>query len=256
MRKEQIIRFCRHVRQRQEKHGVTDAFRFLMYQNGKERAAADYGVRVDEERAAVRALNQQQARQEKKQEAKRKGKQKATDGEPARPNPNPNPNERPNSHPNLYSNPIPDPTVGASGSQSQLHHIEISRDRQFAIDPVLLNDGGEQSGTNVPRLHEPGILINNIEMQRLHALGYPLTIPVNGPSEGLPMYCIPASARDRLDDQTGNGVGHQTEVARPAKTPRKKTRTTDARTIEEGQKLLRKEHGKDPGESRRATRRR
>lgn len=231
IKKDIIIKFCCHVRERQEKHGVSEAFRFLRYQNGKERAPAEYGVRAEEERAAVKAQKQKQIREarviaQKDRAANKRGKQKG---------------------PNRNSTPEP---CGTHGPGTGV----IDGNPVMVIDPALLLTGDDSpnpiNGTRVGHAMVPGVmpemvLIGANEMQKLHSTGYPSTIPVNGPGDGPPMYAVPASAQRILDEvrtqtQTECPRNAETNVPQPI-TPRgkrKRSRNADTRTIEEAEKLL------------------
>jgi hypothetical protein len=74
MTKPDILAFFDHVRSRQETHGVAEAFSFKVYHNGTDIVLADYGLRVEEEKAADRALKQTRGRQTQKRSKTNKAK--------------------------------------------------------------------------------------------------------------------------------------------------------------------------------------
>lgn len=199
---------------------------------------ADYGGRVEEEQAAAKALKMSKARGARK-------------GMKSKGQPKPPPQDV-SDRADDESTPIP--TAGATIAGSSLgaqDRVDGSNPHvHFIIDPALLEAGRPDSGDRPDGEHQINpetILINGPEMQHLYGVGYPPTLPVNGPNEGLPMYAVPASASgilnrlttvpeaQTLDETTTNT---QQPMQRRV-SPRKKNRTSDARTVEEGQKLLR-----------------
>lgn len=219
---------------------MSEAFRFRRYQHGKETVTADYGVRVDEQQDAAKAMRTRNARQAGATK-KSKGKQKAA-AEGATHQPNSYPTPRPTPVPNVAGS----STQTLGGNNASGPHVN------FVIDPSLLDEESRPSGdpTNAndagPQGTPKNILINERQMQYLHEVGYPPSLPVNGPNDGLPMYAVPASASsilDRVAIPDGGPTVHDTSTTTRPQTkrrvsPRKKSRTTDARTIEEGQKIL------------------
>jgi hypothetical protein len=81
MTKDGLVALCTHIWKRQEDHGVADAFRFLGYHDGQEMAAAQYGTRVEEKQAAIKAQKTKRARAAAYQAkaSRSKGKQAADD---------------------------------------------------------------------------------------------------------------------------------------------------------------------------------
>ena len=295
IKKEMIINFCRHVKERQDSHGVSEAFQFLRYQNGRDRMSAEYGTRADEDRTAKRALQQKSARKSaalqgrnKKAPAHRKGKErdrgpKNDSGSENQQLTDPNAGE-PEGHQNgahgsgsiysVFSGHVI-PTVEPEQSEpdrvnSQLD-IETQRNLplgQLAIDPALLAEDNRNRArlSKHPRADAGNtdaghILISSTEMQQLNELGHPPVIPVNGPSDGLPMYLVPTAVRDILDQQrqmeqeqleqqilvddarvTINPMaGDEITSKKQKPATQKRGRNADMCTVEEEKALLKKE---------------
>ena len=158
--KDALIELCNHICERQDKYGPEGGFRFKSYFNGKEMVDAEYGTRVDEKRAAARSVKQRKQRKGKE----KKGKKNVEEFE--------------------NSSTIPTPDV-----------VGTSNEYVPQIDPQLLGEAGTTSDT--PRATEAncgGRLVDDAEMQILLANGHPLTIPINGPNDGPPLYYVSAAA--------------------------------------------------------------
>jgi hypothetical protein len=218
---------------------------------------ADYGVRADEEQAAAKAMTMKKAREARKLK-KSKGKHK--------------PRTQDSTHAD-DDGPCPTPTpaaiMGGPASPPKNAEIHPTGHVQFAIDPRLLDLEPRPSAAQtaaIDTVPAPNrILINATEMQQLNDMGYPSSLPVNGPNDGLPMYAVPATAttilaqgslrHSTLTAQTLGQDGSRNMDSQPSPrrvSPRKKTLTADARTVQEGQKLL----NGDSKAARRVTRRR
>ena len=239
IKKDVILNFCQHVRSRQEEHGVPEAFRFLRYQNGKDRVVAEYGTRADEERAAAKALKQKDARAvaKKRRQGNVKGKQKATNNQPV--------------GQGESSEPIGDmPSDSGTSNLPQKHPNRENESPTVTgmcvIDPALLGYmQAEALGSTLGTVSTPGpLLIDELDMERLKAIGHPASIPVNGPNDGPPMYSVPASAWALLESHGTNESDHNDSTGfvadnSPHTMKRKASKkNADARAIEEAQALL------------------
>ena len=218
LKKDIIIKFCRHVRGRQDLHGISEGFRFLSYQNGKVRMAADYQTRADKERAARKALKVKSARlsaavQDRSNRKKDKGKQKARSRVPVLPVGQEDEEDLSDQNERNYpraghrsgsilsvgsQQPIPDPDGCAPDPTTTLNSPPI--------DPALQDNRPTVSPSNQPRPavgedDDTHILITGRDMQILKELGYPSVIPVNGPSDGLPIYAVPTAMGEILERQ-------------------------------------------------------
>lgn len=234
MTKSDIIQFCEHVKQRQEEHGVEEAFRFLKYWNGKEMIAVAYGTSASDERAAERARKQREARAGGKRSNKKKGKRAAAN----------------QAEVDLQA-PANQATVAAA-DPSQVSPQRLTQDPAdiMQIDPILLavtghGDNDPSSSTaamRAPELSAEGMIINEEDMQLLRPLGYGGVLPVNGPNEGPPVYHIPAAAVNVLTQQKmmGNQPAHHapSEATQKLRVPRKRMGNADTQTLQEGQALL------------------
>jgi hypothetical protein len=82
MTKDDLVALCKHICKRQEEHGVAAAFRFIGYYNGTEMVGAEYGTRADDDRAAIRARTEKEARAAGHRDipGTRKGKEPAASG--------------------------------------------------------------------------------------------------------------------------------------------------------------------------------
>jgi hypothetical protein len=172
MNKDAILSLCNHIRNRQEDYGPAEGFKFCAYFDGKKMVKAEYGRKADDEKAAARGKAKQAARKEKRQKQKemQKGKEMST-------------------HPNVDDNALE------------------ANDTPFVlqIDPRLLGvSGGESTNDSTTMFQAPfshsetGKIIDEFEMQKLKAIGYPSTIPVNGPNDGPPRYYVDAAALQLL----------------------------------------------------------
>jgi len=270
IKKDTVLKFCRHVHQREVTYGITEAFRFLKVQRGKELEEVRYGIRADEERAAQKALKQKAAREARaaaKRDKRAKGKNKAK----AR-------------NRELSPDPTLDP-VADGGLALQQNSVNVAgHSAAFAIDPVLLgpHGGGEPQPTAVPEVEPEHILIGEADMRILMAMRHPILFSANGPNEGAPLYAISPSvhgslqqyknkARDLVqnegssstilhqnldtqnpDAQNSDGQNSDTQKklkARPSRKiaqtleeprpARKRGLNADAQTIEEAKQILR-----------------
>src|SRR5271168_1671546 len=77
MTKEAIVELCTHIRERQETHGVHDAFVFRQYADKGKMIPAEYRIRADQVRAAGQAAKQQASWKAK---ANRKARTQQGDG--------------------------------------------------------------------------------------------------------------------------------------------------------------------------------
>lgn len=252
IKKDDILQFCHHVHDRQEKNGVADAFRFLKYQRGGEMQAVRYGIREGEQKAADRALKQKAAREAKKgaaakaKRAKGKAKNKASVPETARQS-------------------VPEPTLQPGANPRS---DAMADGTAFAIDPALL--GPEERGprpTTLADAQPAPVLIGETDRRILYLMGHPTLIPVNGPSDGPPQYLISPSAQEDLaryragEDLSNIAAGARTtrghskttlvqelkEVPLKKQVPSKKRGlNADARAVQEAKALL-----KGKGRSRR-----
>ena len=255
IRKETILNFCRHVKARQDSFGISDGFRFLRYQDGKERILADYGTRADEERAVNRATNKRSARNavasqgNTRPTAKSKGKQR----DPGPEVPSGSENQQGLRGPDPDTN-FPDPATDLPDPETSLpnpNNVPHRREYPHVIDPALIDEENQSRAGPSTEAQDDSehILITGMEMQVLKGLGHPAIIPVNGPGDGLPMYSVPRTFREILDRQARpesddhenvpDGDALVTEK-KPAN-KRKRGRNADMRTVEEGKALLKKD---------------
>lgn len=161
--KDTILELCNHIRLRQEEYGSEEGFRFHAYYDGNDMVQVDYGGKTDDERAAARAKKQQNARKEKRAQ-KGKGKQ-----------------------------------IPHSSTSTPIGTSPMVLDHQ--IDPALLVGNISSTITSIVDTnchHDIGVFIGEDEMQLLISNGFPSTIPINGPGDGLPRYYVPATAVDKL----------------------------------------------------------
>lgn len=259
--KDEIIKFCAHVRVRQDDKGVENAFRFLKYWDGKNMVEAVYGTSVSDERAAANALKAKEARAAGKRTKKSKGKKRQeprvdrmegveADGVSAR----------------------EEPTTGPSNTRPQVtnNRPQVTSDNSN-IDPMLLLESRAMTGS-VPLAMPAGtVIVNETEMQLLRPLGYQTLQSLNGPQEGFPLYKVPAAALQRLRQQQAEALAwqqaedlakqHQAIDSAPhsegdrshavpaavctypepdatARPRRKRMANADAQTIQEGKKLV------------------
>lgn len=232
IKKELILKFCRHILERQAKVGVAEAFRFIKYQRGKEMVSAEYGTHADEERAAAKALKQKEAREarainKKDKSKKSKGKKKAVERQGT---------------PEREQMPVVQVDLGIEQGRAD-------RALSIPIDPVLL------SATNVSPVSamlptnadSRGILIDESDMTILTEMGHEPLIPINGPNDALvPLYSISSSAREMLKQakDTGRKAGPSTLAeSEPEQTvkrvsTRKRGKNADARAAEEAHRIL------------------
>lgn len=177
MTKDSIVELCDHIRQRQDKYGSKEAFRFKAYFDGKNMVKADYGGRADDMQAAAKSQKQQKTRKEKRNRS-RKGKEKEI---------------RPTA---LAGH----ETAAASGITKDIvpSSMDTSTPQASAaaayfpqIDPTLMGD--RDTSPNPEDTDITGREVDENEMQILIANGYPTSLPVNGPNDGLPRYFVPAA---------------------------------------------------------------
>lgn len=126
----------------------------------------EYGRKTDDEWAAARAKKQQNTRKEKRATQAKKGKGKQ---------------------------------ISHSSSLTPIGTSTAVFDPQ--IDPALLVGNGLSTITSIvdtDHHQDIGTFIGENEMQLLISNGYPSTIPINGPGDGLPRYYVPTAAVDEL----------------------------------------------------------
>jgi hypothetical protein len=201
MKKEHIMAFCDHIRNRQEAHGVPEAFAFKRYDNrGKKVVLAEYGGRVEEQKAAERAVKQTQGRRGQKRAKNKQAKTRGTTRPTAtvaedQPLINPTLRDMGDVHPftnaalgdpaNLH--PVIDPALGGANN---------------VIDPILCpNIPSPPFGPLWPGQRE----INGSVMQRLLNAGHHPIEPFNGPADGPPLYRVEANT---LQWVAGDTQGH------------------------------------------------
>jgi hypothetical protein len=240
MVKSEIVRFCQHVRSRQDEHGVTAAFRFTQYYNGKDLVAVEYGRRADDAPPAATNMKHRKGRHDIK-------KGKVTDTRPI--------NHKKQAAPTALS----PPTDRADLSQcpdvsGPFQPIQNSQPPSI-IDPALLLDPGINitRGPNTTAC-EPNanVVVDGHQMDILANHGYIKSIPINGPNDGPPMYLVPAAATLHLRQSVETATleppsNHPGDMGNeePDDVPqtinrrlRKRVMTADARAVEEAKTLV------------------
>ena len=245
MSKDNILAFCKHVQQRQEEHGVQDAFCFLKYYSGKEMIPAVYGTHEDEERAAAKAVRQRAARAAAKQFKEAKTRSVTEQ-------------QQDNNHNDPDNHLIPFQDRSTPNMSSAINKTGY----QHAIDPCLLmsdygsanrgnrvpdgrpvpqSDGREESLSDGRQFGDgPGpssIIVSDSDMQILINCGFATQapIPINGPDDGPPKYQVDASAQAVLAQHEASAQKSSKPVAR---SPKKRGLNADMQAVEEGKTIL------------------
>ena len=210
MTKAQLLDLMAHVQDREDKHGVNEAFRFRRYHNGMEMAPAEYGRHADEERAAVRSEKARAAHGKRSKSIK--GKEKMTQW--------------------------PDRAAVIERNAAAANNLTSH------IDPLL--QSGVPALPNSPSEEfppEPSIRrITTVEMEVLMSLGHPPVAPINGPNDGLPEYEVPVTAfrllqgRQTTHDQPQEDAVRQ--IHKHPKPQRKRAMNADAYAQKEAEELM------------------
>ena len=215
MVKPHILAFCNHIRKRQERHGVADAFLFKRYHDGTHIVSAEYGRRFDKEKDAERIRKQTRSRQSDKR-AKLKGKQKET--LPVGLNTDERFITSPRHHPQSSNQ--------AEGSSRRTQVVDASRHipeidpALTGIDPALANPILSVP-THAVHSNEETVIVGDSVMQKLVAAGHQPIQPFNGPQDGAPMYYIAASALRLLESQGKTKGANAEAVAAVAARPQR-----------------------------------
>lgn len=221
MTKGSIVELCNHIRGRQEENGVRDAFRFRKYYNGKEVITTAYGIDKGQETAAARAMKQKHTRDiagKKKKGKSKKGKadEMGTNTLVANLPTHSDVQQTPHVHTAGPAPPDGDPLTHPNHSDTVTHQTNIVLD-QSTIDPALLANT-EVSRSSIPaadnpRLDNSTLSVNDSQMQILIKSGcYSSLLPINGPNEGPPRYCVPAAAQQILDKHKTIELDHDNQA--------------------------------------------
>ena len=211
LKKGQILEFFKHVRERQESHGPSEAFRFLKYVKGRELVSAEYGTRLDEECAATKTAKARSAHANVKATTKGNGKSKGRGKGKAK--------ETETADADDMDGGIPFDHRQTPNSKSSITQRPGSL--TIPIDPVLLamqslmpprGAGNVPAAISMPPRDQgnisPTISIDESDMAVLTSLGHQAILPVNGPNDGPPMYSITASAHQMLHQHKLNLSEH------------------------------------------------
>lgn len=211
MTKGAICQLIDYIRERQDKYGPEDAFRFHQYYNGKDMERSQYGTR-EEGRAADRAKKQKQRRKSGKQKGKMK--EIANTTQTAATTIRSNEQESHLTHPaDIESNDTAASRQYIFGGNPFTNN-NVSEDNN--IDPTLRGITTPIDDSRNPEVLDEGrIYVSEAELRKLVQHGYPATLPCNGPNDGPPMYPFPASARQVLDAESD-----PESVPRPKPVPR------------------------------------
>lgn len=270
------MEFLDHVWARQEEYGVKEAFLFRKYYNGREFMPVNYGIDTAIRPAAQPStVNAASEAGRKKKKTKKKGKK----GEPAQNDDRPlqnliqfdgaqTPNIVPAGTPTLYDDlsmaQVYTCTSIDGGNQPVSHAV--------CIDPQLLADTDTSCGPNIiahpPNITNPTMLVNDQQMQILRRYNeYSSIIPINGPNDGPPRYCVPAAAQDILDtSQNANDLEAPAQSTRtlrshkaiqPApshsqvKSHKTRSMNADALAIQEAKEIIKAKATRGKGRMRR-----
>jgi hypothetical protein len=190
MIKADIQAFCDHVRERQDKHGVAEAFVFKGYHDGTQVVPSQYRRRFDKEKAAERARKQTRSRQsdkraklDKASKIALKGKQKETLSviDPAAVDPG-------------LAHPISSVLAHAVSTLSVIDPALAAGDPAMADPMSSVPAHAETPGTET-------VMVSDSIMRNLVNAGHHPMQPFNGPQDGLPMYYVHASALQLLEPQ-------------------------------------------------------
>jgi len=281
MTKEAIVELCTHIRERQQTHGVHDAFVFRQYADKGKMIPAEYGSRADQVRAAARAAKQKASRQTK---ATRKARTHQVDGRTRKATAQQatgqtqegtaqgeNAPSRHTSHDieqlNLaqVNDPTRHPFNNTEHPGQHRQGTELAREpsddsqhpaRQFRlqddsmIDPALrsIESSGTRQSETIPASMptDDTIVIGFTEMELLKSHGYPSAIPFNSPNEGSPLYRVPAAAGVLL--QTAETIPVAARERIGEKPPERETEPSSSRTVFTG-RLTRSRHQTNIGQT-------
>src|SRR5277367_648155 len=261
MTKEAIVELCTHIWERQQTHGVHDAFVFRQYADKGKMIPAEYGSRADQVRAAARAAKQKASRKTK---ATRKARTHQVDGRTRKATAQQatgqtqegtaqgeNAPSRHTSHDieQLNLAQVNDPTRHPfNDTEHPARQFRLQDDSM--IDPALrsIESSGTRQSETIPASMptDDTIVICFTEMELLKSHGYPSAIPFNSPNEGSPLYRVPAAAGVLL--QTVETIPLAAREKIGEKPPERETEPSSSRTVFTG-RLTRSRHQTNIGQT-------
>ncbi|KAF8958980.1 hypothetical protein BDZ97DRAFT_1923291 [Flammula alnicola] len=169
--------FFDHIEARQKDHGPTGAFRFKSIKHGDTLLPAKYPASAADAGAGAGAAGRRKAKTRKtKTTAKKTKRTKAANTKKA-------------------PNPVNDPNTSATSSHQGPGAGAVPSEERLpdATTDLTNSEAGDNSF----------VIVNEYVMAQIHAAGYPMPLPVNGPADGLPKYAIDSTtyrAYEQLQD--------------------------------------------------------